>query len=94
MAKSGGYNAYQQNIIKRYYEHFDTAQVQRLSELVTELYLATTAKKADGLWKKAEQLLEKCCDDKAWMTKTLADRNIEQLASLVNQLAGGAPKKR
>ncbi len=92
MAGKGGYTPHQAKIINRYYEHRDTAQIQRLGELISELYLATSPKKADQLWKRAAQALDKCCDDKAWMTKALADRNLEQLAALVNHLAGSAVK--
>lgn len=34
------YTPYQQKIIKRYYDNQDSIQLQRLSELVGELYLA------------------------------------------------------
>lgn len=49
---------FQQNIIKNYYENFDTLQLQRLGELVTELYLAEGKARA-AQWKKARQTLEK-----------------------------------
>ena len=49
---------FQQNIIKNYYENFDTLQLQRLGELVTELYLAEGKARA-AQWKKARQVLEK-----------------------------------
>ncbi len=34
------FTPHQQKIIKRYYANQDTAQLQRLAELVSELYLA------------------------------------------------------
>jgi hypothetical protein len=40
---------YQKKIIKRYYKNFNAIQYQRLSEMVTELYLAE-GKKQDRLW--------------------------------------------
>jgi hypothetical protein len=40
------YTRYQQGIIKRYYSNQDTIQLQKLGELVTELYLATGKKRA------------------------------------------------
>jgi hypothetical protein len=52
------YSPHQQKIIKRYYENFDAIQVQKLSELVTELYLAE-GKKRTRLWKSAAGILEK-----------------------------------
>jgi hypothetical protein len=52
------FTPYQQKIIKRYYRNFDAIQVQRLSELVTELYLAE-GKKQDRLWKQVGESLTK-----------------------------------
>ena len=50
------YSPYQQKIIKRYYQNFDTLKAQRLSELATELYLAE-GKKRERLWKQVEDCL-------------------------------------
>lgn len=49
---------YQQKIIKRYYKNYPAIQVQRLSELVTELYLAQ-GKTLDRLWKQVGETLTK-----------------------------------
>lgn len=50
------YSSYQQKIIKRYYDHRDQMDDQRLSELVAELYLASP-KKAAKLWETARELM-------------------------------------
>ena len=47
---------YQKKIIKRYYDNFDAIQHQRLSEMITELYLAE-GKKRDRLWTQMAQAL-------------------------------------
>ena len=52
------YTPYQKKVIQRYYEHQPNLQLQQLSELVTDLYLADESKQA-RLWKKANTLLEK-----------------------------------
>jgi hypothetical protein len=52
------FSPYQQKIIKRYYNNYDAIQVQRLSELVTELYLAE-GKKRERLWKQVGETLTK-----------------------------------
>lgn len=44
------YTKHQQDIIRNYYENRDTIALQRLSELVTELYLAETEAKRARLW--------------------------------------------
>ena len=53
------YSAYQQNIIRNYYENLDTIQLTKLQELVTELYLAESDKKRRTLWTRVEQALNK-----------------------------------
>lgn len=50
--------AYQERIIKRYYENKDAISLQRLSELVTELYLAEGKQRA-ARWKQVVAALEK-----------------------------------
>ena len=52
------YTKYQQKAIKNYYDNREAISLQRLQELVTELFLAT-GKKRDTLWKRIEGHLEK-----------------------------------
>ncbi|MBN8645808.1 MAG: hypothetical protein J0L61_11290 [Planctomycetes bacterium] len=86
MAKGQHLTKYQQGIVNRYYEHKDTIGVQRLGELVSELYLCDSPAKADKLWKQAEVALAKVSADKATITKILAARKPELLAELLKKL--------
>ena len=52
------YSKYQQRIIKNYYENREAISLQRLSELVTELYLAD-GKARERQWKFIVGALEK-----------------------------------
>lgn len=52
------YSKHQQRIIKNYYENRDAISLQRLSELVTELYLAE-GKSRERQWKYVVGVLEK-----------------------------------
>jgi hypothetical protein len=52
------YSKHQQKIIKNYYDNRDAISLQRLSELVTELYLAE-GKAREKQWKYLEALLPK-----------------------------------
>ena len=52
------YSKHQQKIIKNYYENRDAISLQRLSELVTELYLAE-GKARERQWKYIVGVLEK-----------------------------------
>lgn len=53
------YSKHQQKIIKRYYDNREAIGLQRLSELVTELYLAE-GKKREKQWEMIEKALAKC----------------------------------
>lgn len=50
------YSRYQQKVIQRYYDNREQIDEQRLSELVTSLFLASPAKQKK-LWQTAEELL-------------------------------------
>ncbi len=52
------YSKHQQKIIKRYYENIDAITLQKLGEMVTELYLAE-GKKRQQQWKRIVTALEK-----------------------------------
>ena len=55
--KASSYSKYQQNVIKRYYDNKESISLQRLGELVTELYLSE-GKKRETHWKNIVKLLE------------------------------------
>lgn len=52
------YSQYQKNAISQYYNNLDTIMLQKLSELVTELYLAETPAKKDRLWQRAHKAMK------------------------------------
>jgi hypothetical protein len=86
MPKDRKFSAYQQGVIKRYYEHKDTLMNQRLGELVSELYLCKDAKKADRLWQSAEKALLAAGADKRLVHHVIGERNVEGLAEAVAEL--------
>ena len=53
------YTNHQKKIIERYYDNQDVILLNRLQELVTELYLADTDRKKDQLWKRAQTAMSK-----------------------------------
>jgi hypothetical protein len=91
VAKGQHLSRHQQGIVKRYYEHRDTLMIQRLGEMVSELYLSD-GKKAEKLWVSAAAAMEKSGADRARVKQIVEARNVAGLAALVNELAGGAPK--
>ena len=52
-----GYTKYQQKAIRNFYDNKDLRLVQKLGELVSNLYLETSEKKKETGWKKIEKML-------------------------------------
>ncbi len=52
-----GYTQYQKKVIKGFYDNKDTRLVQKLGELVSNLYLETNEKKVETGWKKIKKML-------------------------------------
>ena len=86
MAKGDPLTPYQKGVVRRYYEHRDTLMHQKLSEIVSELYLCTNEAKAARLWKSARTALLNLDAPRARVERTVARRDLEDLAALVNQL--------
>lgn len=80
------FSRHQQGIIKRYYANQPALSLQRLSELVTELYLAEGAKR-QKLWKSAAAALEKLDVPKSRVDRLLAKDDPALLAGLVKELS-------
>ncbi len=58
MAKQD-YSKFQQGVISRYYENMDSIMLQKLQELVTDLYLAMDTPKEEKLWERVEKAMVK-----------------------------------
>ncbi len=80
------YSKHQQGIIKRYYANIDKIAVQKLSELVTELYLAD-GNKREKLWKTATSTMERIGVPKQRIDHIVASNKPELLAALVKELS-------
>ena len=50
---------YQSALIGRYYDNLDTIMLQKLSEMVTELYLADSDAKRERLWQRVYKAMVK-----------------------------------
>jgi hypothetical protein len=81
------YTRHQQGIIKRYYRNLDKIQVQRLSELVTDLYLAE-GKKKDKLWESAGAAMKKLEVPQQRIDPLMGKKDPALLAALVKELMG------
>jgi hypothetical protein len=79
------YSKYQQKIIKNYYENREAISLQRLSELVTELYLAE-GKARERQWKFIVGALEKLRLPKERIEHLRKKDDPKLLAKLVEEL--------
>jgi hypothetical protein len=81
------YTKHQQKIIKRYYENIDQISLQRLAELVGDLYLAEGKKKAK-LWESAAGCMQKLGLPAARIDHIVKEGKPELVANLVKELSG------
>lgn len=81
------FSPYQQKIIKRYYNNYDSIASQRLAELVGELYL-TGGKKRDKLWTRVAELLTKLEFPTTRIAHLLQKRDPSLLAGVMKELEG------
>jgi hypothetical protein len=88
MAGGQHYSAHQRKIINRYYEHRDTIALNKLGELVSELYLCEDKKKADRLWKQVQTHLEKTDAAPATRRQIIDNRDLTELGRILGQLGG------
>ncbi|MDX1565254.1 MAG: hypothetical protein R3236_07610 [Phycisphaeraceae bacterium] len=87
MAKGQHLSRYQKGIVKRYYEHFDAAQAQKLGQIVSDLYLCDSEKKAARMWAQADKALRTLSKDTSRIDKLVSEKNLEALAKMVNEVA-------
>jgi len=85
MAKE--HSKYQQKIIKNYYNNRDAISLQRLGELVTDLYLAEGKARATK-WKQAAAAMEKLGIKADQIEHTVKQDNPALVAKMVEDLMG------
>jgi hypothetical protein len=87
MAKGQHLSAYQQKIVKRYYNNLDAIALAKLSELVSDLAVCTADKKAAKLWERVGLALDKSDADPADVKRVMTSRSVKGLAEIVGKLA-------
>ena len=79
------YSKYQQKVIKNYYDNREAISLQRLSELVTDLYLAEGKKRAKQ-WEYIVAALEKLKVPRSRIEHLVKQDNPALVAKLVEEL--------
>ena len=83
---------YQKTVISGYYKNLDSIMLQKLSELVTELYLADTKAKQDRLWQQAQKAMTKLKICPATIAHIMEKQDVQILAkNLQDWLANKKP---
>ena len=82
------HSKHQQSIIRNYYQNKGAIGLQRLSELVTNLYLAT-GKKREKFWKTAEEVMQRLKVPSSRIEHVLQSDDPVTLAEVVNDLQTG-----
>ncbi|MEI6236875.1 MAG: hypothetical protein WCT04_27765, partial [Planctomycetota bacterium] len=80
------HTAHQKGIIKRYYENKGDINSQKLSEIVSDLYLEENAAKQKRLWASAETALINLGANAAQVEQIVAERNLGALAKMAEKL--------
>lgn len=79
MAKND-YSQYQKAVISGYYNNLDTIMLDKLGELVTELYLADTKARQNRLWQRANKAMLKLKVPPAIIDHIMEKKDVEVLA--------------
>ncbi|MFC1604424.1 hypothetical protein ACFL5F_05285 [Planctomycetota bacterium] len=74
------YSKYQNSVISGYYNNLDTIMLQKLGELVTELYLSDKQAKRDRLWDRAHKAMVKLKIPPAIIDHIMQKQDVEVLA--------------
>jgi hypothetical protein len=85
------YSAYQRKVIQRYYDNRENIDAQRLSELGTELYLAS-GKKLEKLWQSAEETMRRIKVPDSRIAHILEKKDPSLVAEVVKDLETGKLK--
>jgi hypothetical protein len=87
------YSDYQIGVISGYYGNLDTIMLQKLSELVSELYVAETPSKRDRLWQRVHKAMIKLNIPPAIIDHIMQKRDVQILAKNLQDWLAKAGKK-
>jgi len=88
------YSQYQKSVISGYYNNLDSIMLQKLGELVTELYLADTKTRKDRLWQRAHKAMVKLKIPPAIIDHIMKKQDVEILAKNLQDWQGGKNKRK
>ena len=74
------YSDYQKKVISKYYDRLDVLMLQKLQELVSELYLADTDAKRNRLWERVHKAMLNLNLPTALVEHIMGKKDVEILA--------------
>ena len=77
---------YQQGLIKRYYEHRDTLALQRLGEIVSDLYVETSEPRIARAWAAAHKQMLAAGVHEHEARTIVTERDLGALARLIARI--------
>lgn len=86
------HSKYQQKVISRFYENRDQIDEQRLAELVTNLFLATTDKQRAKHWETAENVMVRLGVPESRVEHVVGSKDPSVLAAVVDEIQRGVIK--
>jgi hypothetical protein len=87
------HSIYQNKVISNYYGNLNAIMLQKLQELVTELFLADKETKKDRLWERAQKAMEKLKIKPNIIGHIMQKRDVEILAKNLQDWLKVTPKK-
>jgi len=79
------YTKHQKSIIDNYYKNLDVIMLQKLQELVTELYLVESDSKWEKLWQRVENSLRKLKIKEDMIAEIMREKDLRALAGHINK---------
>ncbi|MGD2095138.1 MAG: hypothetical protein PVH77_09055 [Phycisphaerales bacterium] len=92
MAKNE-YSHYQKAVISGYYDNLDAIMLNKIGELVTELYLADTQAKQNRLWQRVHKAMVKLKVKPAIVDHIMQKKDVEILAKNLQDWLSDEKKK-
>ena len=81
-----GYTKYQQKAIRNFYDNKDIRLVQKLGELVSNLYLETSDKKKEAGWKKIKKMLTDLKVHPGEVEYLTKDKNLSTISKKLDEI--------
>ena len=79
------YSDYQKDVISNYYKNLDAIMLEKLSLLVSELYLADSKSKIDKLWERVQKAMVKLKIPDSIANHIMEKKDVQILAKNLQQ---------